>query len=146
MISINPKFTKAEIKEILQRQKAKIEEALFMRLKRIGEEFIRDARDNGSYKDRTGNLRASIGYAILKDRKIIHESFPGATKAGSAAAKKAIEDYVMKFPTGFALVGVAGMNYAASVEAKGYDVITTSAIKAEENLIIGLKNLTNKIR
>ena len=33
----------------------------------IGERCITEARDNGSYADRTGNLRNSVGYMVLLD-------------------------------------------------------------------------------
>lgn len=43
-----------------------------------------------------------------------------------------------------AFIGVAGMDYALLVEAKGRDVITASAIAAKSDLEKALNNLSGK--
>lgn len=37
----------------------------------VGLRCVEEARRNGSYTDRTGNLRSSVGYAVLRDGKVV---------------------------------------------------------------------------
>ena len=96
-------------------------------LQYIGEEFINKARLNGNYKDKTGNLRSSIGYIILKDGEIFEQSFIGGKTEGENKGKEFASEVASEYSNGWVLIGVAGMEYAASVEAHNYDVITGSA-------------------
>ena len=108
-----------------------IEQKSLEALQYAGEEFINNARVNGTYTDRTGNLRASIGYVILKDGREIYSSFPGDTQQGAKIAMREsnriiVDEVSQTNYRGFVLVGIAGMHYAAAVETRGYDVITGS--------------------
>ncbi|WP_417444643.1 HK97 gp10 family phage protein [Joostella sp.] len=99
-------------------------------LQYAGEQFVNKARLTGNYTDRTGNLRSSIGYIILKDGQIIDQNFSGNNE-GQEKGKETADEVSQQYPNGFVLIGVAGMEYAAAVEAKNYDVITGSAPTAE---------------
>lgn len=135
---IVPKFTPADIKRALATQKVQIETAIINRLQRIGEEFVRNAREKGTYQDQTGNLRNSIGYVILKDGEQLFENFRKSAKVkqvitrgknkgkekitygsgeGLNRAKEVIEKAKAKHPKGFVLIVVAGMEYAWGVES-----------------------------
>ena len=98
----------------------------------MGEQFINKARVNGNYTDQTGNLRASIGYIVLKDGAILNQAFQENKQEGIAQGQKIANEIAQQYTRGFILIGVAGMNYAASVEAKGYDVISGSAPESKE--------------
>lgn len=116
-----------------------------MTLQFLGEEFVNKARGLDTYQDRTGNLRASIGYIILKDGKIVDQNFlaspRGTDKTGGIAfARQVAGEVANDFPEGFVLIGVAGMSYARYVEDKGFDVITGSAPTDEE-----LQEILNEI-
>jgi len=78
----------------------------------------------GDYLDNTSNLRNSIGYFIAEDGVILKEN-------GNSTAKGVAIEVINKNTSGFVLVVVAGMEYAAAVEAKGYNVITSSEKFAE---------------
>jgi hypothetical protein len=126
----------------------RIEQAIIATLARRGEQFVTDARNNnsfdgafekGDYTDRTANLRNSIGYFILKDNDVIHSSFPG----GQTQEAKAALNEVPKRP-GYRLIGMAGMNYAAYVESRGYNVITSQSYEIVELLAKDLKELAKK--
>lgn len=106
----------------------------------VGEEFLNKARINGNYQDRTGNLRASIGYIILHDGKILNNSFSGSNE-GSLKGNKVAKEISREYTKGFVLIGVAGMDYAAAVEAKSYDVISGSAPRSQE-----IKNILREIK
>lgn len=135
-VALHAKFSKADISRMAKEvQKAK-EQAILERLKFIGERFIINARSISTYKDRTGNLRSSIGYVILKDGRQIVGDFKGkgegVRKAKDMVARLIGENYAGH--KGFVLIGVAGMEYAAAVESRGKDVITGSAMIAETAL------------
>lgn len=153
-VSLVPKFTRAEIAAFMEQQQQRIFDAVLLRLRRIGEQFVKDARENGTYKDRTGNLRSSIGYVILRDGVQLYDNFrrfPGQEGKGKSkgegmdTARKVIEEIKAKFPRGFVLICVAGMDYAAAVESRGLDVLTASSIAAEVSLKKAIKDIQSKI-
>ena len=90
----------------------------------VGERCITEARDNGSYTDRTGNLRNSVGYMVLLDGVV--QSQGNINKHN----QEQIEKINVKYPKGLVLIVVAGMNYAAYVEAKGYNVLSSAELMA----------------
>jgi hypothetical protein len=145
MIKIVPKFTKADIRKMMLERKQVILDAITQRLQFVGEKFVIAARNNRTYKDVTGNLRSSIGYVILYNGKQLSDNFQG-TASGVVFAKKAVAEIRQKYPIGFVLIVVAGMDYAAAVEAKGFDVISTSSIEAKNDLKKALKNLNEKLK
>lgn len=97
----------------------------------VGEACLIEARTNGNYQDRTGNLRNSIGYTVLKDGKTVTESGFSQTEGG-AQGEKLISSLKKKYPTGIVLIVSAGMKYAACVEARNYNVITSAELLAEK--------------
>lgn len=154
-VSLVPKFTRAEITAYLQEQQARIARVILLRLQRIGEEFVKNARENGTYQDRTGNLRSSIGYVVLQDGVQIRQNFqrfPGKEGKGKGKskgvqqAKEVIDEVKKNFPKGFVLIGVAGMDYAAAVESRGYDVLTASSITAERDLQSAVRTIQSSLQ
>ncbi len=131
----NTRYIMKYLKEKVDKYNDNIELALIYK----GEEFINKARMIDTYKDRTGNLRASIGYMVLKNGKPVKSSFKGGK--GGKKAREVAKEIASDYPSGYVLIGVAGMNYAAAVESKGFDVITGSAPESQEikNLLSGIK-------
>ncbi len=90
-----------------------------------GETFIINAREQiqdhamGTYKDQTTNLRNSIQYYVFHNGELVKESESEFSSQNLAL----IQDLIK--PSGFQLIGIAGMNYASYVESKGYNVIST---------------------
>lgn len=128
---------------IKQQQNAK-EEAITA-LNYVGLECVKEARQNGKYTDRTGNLRSSIGYAILEDGKPIQKSGFERVKATAAEAQGQSEALITRlaatYNTGLVLVVVAGMDYAAYVEARGYNVLNSAETLAKTLVPQMLKQL-----
>lgn len=115
------------------------EEKTYLLLARAGEVFVKYAREHGEYINQTGNLRSSIGYMIVCDNEILTENFEPSDKGtdrttGLGKARQLAIQVGSNHPTGWALICVAGMTYAASVEAKGKDVITCAVTATEEDL------------
>ena len=59
---------------MFERLQDRTDEVIKTLLARAGEEFITLARSIRTYKDRTGNLRSSTGYAIFKDGRRVGSS------------------------------------------------------------------------
>ena len=88
-----------------------------------GENAVAYARRNGDYEDRTGNLRAGVGYAVTDDG------------IDSIGANSKTEQFIKGQDTsGVSLVLADGEDYGSYVEAKGYDVLSMAKIQAEENV------------
>jgi hypothetical protein len=105
-----------------------------------------DLSSADGFNDDTGNLRSSIGFIILYDGEIVHSDFQSSPKGtdkatgletGTAYAGKLGADY----KSGWAIITVAGMDYAGWVEALGYDVITGSTLGARAKLEKAFKNV-----
>ena len=100
----------------------------------VGEQCIIEARDGGTYTDQTGNLRSSIGYAVVWDGKVVQRDCIEKIKQGDKGVSDGNE-YLSKCikgrrRKGIVLIVTAGMNYAEYVEAKGFNVLTSAELKA----------------
>ena len=107
----------------------------------LGEECIsriRDRTGDESWFDQTGNLRSSIGYAVYEVGKVLIESAFEQVKKGSQGSnegRKLIEDLASKYAQTYALVVVAGMEYAEYVEAmENKDVLSSTELWAKGKL------------
>jgi hypothetical protein len=145
-VIIKPRLNAKEIATMMQLKKERIYAAIISRLQFVGEQFVENARNTDTYKDRTGNLRSSIGYVVYRDGQAVSADFPGTTGEGVAKAKALADEVAANHPQGFVLIGVAGMQYAASVESKGYDVITGSSDIAVSDLKKAMSDLKGKIK
>lgn len=122
----------------------RLEEAAIYLLKYLGEDLVKYAKDKHNYTDRTGNLTNSIGYAVVRKGEILH--FGGAVQQGEGAdnALKVAMKMANTLSNSFSLVIVAGMNYAAYVEARGYNVILPAELKAKTDFPKAMQMLTEK--
>lgn len=112
-----------------------VQNIVLHRMSYIGEQVLNAARSTNSYKDQTGNLRSSIGYVIVKDGSVVRASSFEQVKNGSDGTSKGrsyAESLAARYKNGIALIVVAGMNYAAYVKKRGYDVIDSSELLAEQ--------------
>lgn len=99
---------------------------------------VREARISGNYQDRTAHLRNSVGYVIQRDGQRVHTELPSAE-----GAQERLQEISQESPTPehAELTVVAGMEYAAYVEAKGYNVLSTAEIEAKKVVEQFLKGL-----
>jgi len=119
-----------DIDRYLQDQINKRIKAIISELDRIGVKCKDEARDNGNYKDHTNNLRNSVGYVVLNDGVVVSGSVFDQS-AGGGAGTAELQNQIAKYPTGIVLIVVAGMNYAAAVEARNLNVLTSAELLAE---------------
>lgn len=146
---MTPLFTFDEMERWFEHFQSKAEDKMLVFLQAGGEKFIEVARRSGSYKDQTGNLRSSIGYIIAKNGKVVAENFTESEKGtdkttGKYKGRRLAEEVSLSHSGGYVLVGVAGMEYAASVEAKGYEVVSGANTQCEKYLRDTLKSVLER--
>ncbi len=133
---IDPGKTEKEAKEFTLQVLDRIIEAYI----RAGEKFIQDCRSQpqshaqGFYLDDTTNLRNSVQYFLFHNGELVEKSEVPFTDTDN------VMDLVEK--EGFTFIGLAGMNYASYVEAKGYNVLTMQ----KEALYINLENYFKEVQ
>lgn len=124
---------------------------IMMALSKLGEECvvkIRDRSKEESWIDQTGNLRSSVGYAIydygVKQIESAFEVVLNGTN-GVSEGQKMISQLGREYSQVFALVVVAGMNYASHVESlESKDVLASAELWAKENVNTRLEKAKNK--
>lgn len=93
---------------------------------------IRNRSAKESWIDHTGNLRSSIGFAVYEQgSKYMESAFSQVLSGtdGSAKGKKMINDLAKEYSRVYALVVVAGMEYAGEVEAlESKDVLASTKL------------------
>jgi hypothetical protein len=150
-MGLKPKFNNDQVKALMRIKLKQVETIILNRLILIGETFVKNARENGSYNDITGNLRSSIGYIILKDGSKVKDNFAQSAKGsdkstGVKKAKQLLAELKVNYSVGYVLVVVAGMQYAAAVESKGKDVLTASSIIAKNDLKAAIDSIRDKLK
>ena len=122
----------------------RLKQAVIYNFCAIGEKVRNAAIERGSYTDRTGNLRNSVGYVVIVDGQV-YESGSFGKPDGNSEGKSTGESYarslVKKFSKGIVLIVVAGMRYASYVSARGKDVLDSSELLADQLVPKMLKQL-----
>ena len=115
-----------------------IQNEITMCLTKLGEECIAKIRDRSgseSWFDQTGNLRSSIGYAVYDHgMQKIQSAFQIVMNGndGNIAGRKMLRQLANDYSNAYALVVVAGMNYADYVESlKNKDVLASTELWAK---------------
>ena len=149
-MGISANFNINDIDATFKALLAEVDRQLIESLTRVGEEAVKLAKmipPERGFKDRTGNLRSSIGYAVLVDGKPVNVAF-AAVKGGHAGVNEGqrLALQVGSKTEGYALVVVAGMNYAVHVESKGRDVLTSAEKFAEKEVAKHLADLVTNIK
>lgn len=130
-MGIVPTFGNGAIAAQVRAFQERVEKAAVFQLQYLGENLVNYAKDQHNYTDRTGNLTNSMGYAVVRGFKIV--TYGGENQPGEGAdnALSVAMQYAQQCTNTFSLIVVAGMNYAAYVEAKGYNVILPAELKAQ---------------
>lgn len=149
-MGISANFNINDIDATFKALLAEVDRQLIESLTRVGEEAVKLAKmipPERGFKDRTGNLRSSIGYVVLVDGKLVNVDF-AAVKGGHAGVNEGqrLALQVGSKTEGYALVVVAGMNYAVHVESKGRDVLTSAEKFAEKEVAKHLADLVTDIK
>lgn len=144
-MGVKPTFGNDAIASQVNTFQVRLEQAVLFLLKSLGEELVKYAKDNRTYTDQTGNLTNSIGYAVVRNKGIVHYS-ANQTGVSADSALQAAMKMANECSSGFSLIIVAGMNYAAYVEAKGYNVILPAELKAKKDFPSAMNKLMAKAK
>lgn len=112
-----------------EQQVDQMQDEMVMALQAACVSTVAAARSLNTYKDRTGNLRSSIGYVLYRDGMRVGESFEAKPAGESGAegvdtARRVAETVSTENQGQLVAVLVAGMDYAVYVESRGFDVIS----------------------
>lgn len=121
-----------QLQQKLNEKREALKRVLDMKLLQLAEEAVSHAKHNKGYKDRTANLKNSISFALFYDGQLVTKQIGQLSKPEDAPKEHggvennldafAQEDGVVA-PSGYSLIIVAGMEYGAHVEHKGYNVL-----------------------
>ena len=123
----------SEISAAIQAEKERADMLTIRAFSNLGEMCVIEARDRteeSSWFDQSGNLRSSVGYVIVHNGKIIKYSEFNQVKQGTDGIKEGKElakELAKQYTSGYALIVVAGMNYAEYVEAMDNKNVLASA-------------------
>lgn len=137
-MAIVPKFKASDLDKIFKEAENQMFEKVIRVLKYAGEIAINEAKNNGAYQDQTANLRNSIGYVICVDGKIINENFSLSAQGTEPSTENGLKIgrdlaiSIARQSKEISLVIVAGMKYAAYVESRGYNVLTSAEQRANQ--------------
>lgn len=95
-----------------------------------GEEILSSDFDNVAGRGENSaivNFKTKNGSTV----KFHAKGKSGDGSQGSSKGRQLAEAIALSYPQGMVLIGVAGMQYAAAVEAKGFDVVTGACQSAE---------------
>lgn len=125
-----------QLREQARQQTRKVIE----KLDYVGMKTVAAIRDSevSNWKDDTGNLRSSIGYLVLCDGTIESKNFAlvnNRGRDGLESAKSYAQELAAQFPKGYVLIIVAGMNYAAYVEAVESKTVLAGGERFARNLL-----------
>ena len=133
VIDIKCRTPKAALDKFFQTAMRIVQKEVDKALSYLGAECIiriRDRRPEESWNDITGNLRSSIGFAVYDyGKKYIESTFAIVKEGGKGASegRRMIDELASQYANVYALVVIAGMNYAEQVEAmKNKDVLAST--------------------
>ena len=109
----------------------------------------RDRAQEESWFNQTGNLRSSVGYVVVAHGRIVKSSDFATVlhgSEGSRAGKALAEERAKKYSNGYALIVVAGMNYAGLVEARdNKSVLASAELLAHAEFYNVMEKLRNQV-
>lgn len=137
-MGIKMKTPTDEVERILHKAFEILKDEISRCLVKLGEECIAKIRDRSgseSWYDRTGNLRSSIGYGVYDyGIKVLQSAFHSILHGseGSEEGQKMLSQLGDEYSDCFALVVVAGMDYADHVESlDNKDVLASTELWAK---------------
>jgi len=139
-IKVTRKTSPSQLQQQVEQEVYRFMQILKIELDAIGLEAVTKMRQkspsDGGFNDQTGNLRSSIGYIIIHNGQQLAKSFEIKLQGseGLTAGEKYANDIAKQYKKGWAIIFVAGMEYASWVEARGRDVTTGSTLGLESKV------------
>ena len=148
-MGIEANFDMKAIDKYLSERLDTLDELIIRNLNFLGMKCVSLAKSLDTYKDRTANLRNSIGYVVLKNGRVKYENFKAEKQGAELSEESGVliglefaRDLAKRFSEGYVLIVVAGMQYASYVEDIHHLDVLSSAEKLAESEI---ENVAKKI-
>ena len=134
-MAVKAEFKVEGIRQLQQKlfeKKEALKRVLDMKLLQLAEEAVSHAKHNKGYSDRTANLKNSISFALFYDGELVTKHIgnipnPNEAPKGHQGVETNLDTFAKEddvvAPKGYSLIIVAGMEYGAHVEHKGYNVL-----------------------
>lgn len=146
----------SDIDSYLHQQVNRLDDLMIRNLNYLGMECVNLAKSLDTYQDQTGNLRNSIGYVVIKHGNILNSAFLDDTKGPASenndiSGKETGENYAKElaknFKNGYAVIVVAGMEYASYVEDVHHlDVLNPAKVFAKSRINQIAQSIVNTMR
>lgn len=151
-IDMSSSSAEAQVGRAIAEQVRRVNLAIVREMERIGEESLNRIKRSHTYLTQTGKLESSTGYVVVWDGRVVKSGDWSAATASPEAdsgilmGKALADSLVQRYTQGIVLIMVAGAEYAAYVDAMGYDVITSGFLWAERRVpqrLEALKRIIN---
>lgn len=139
-VNMSSSGAEAQVQRAIAEQVRRVELSIVREMERVGEESLNRIKRSHDYKTQTGKLESSTGYNIVWDGKVVssrgfdRKLATPESDAGIMEGKALADELARRYTQGIVLIMVAGAEYAAYVDAMGYDVITSGFLWAERRL------------
>lgn len=175
-MGLKPRYKDKDLQEAFLIRKEKLYELIKLNLSVLAVKAVNHARENRGYTDQTGNLVNSTGFILLRDGVNVYEDFRETYNAnskknkgkkkkefkvygpvpihqnGQAEGKNLANEIASDFANfqGWALIVVAGMEYATTVEYEyGKNVLAATELFIRQEMpktIEKIKNAAKRIK
>lgn len=155
-MGIEPRFNMNQINSYLQEKINTLDELMIRNLNYLGMECVTLAKNLDTYTDRTANLRNSIGYVVVKHGNIIDSMFEAKERGsafdsdetpGEQVGEEFAKELAKDFGNGYAVIVVAGMEYASYVENVHHlDVIKPAEVLAKTRINQIAQSIVNSMK
>lgn len=102
------------------------------------------------YKDQSGNLTSSIGYVLIDNGTVIgeygFEQIKPAATEGPPAGRNYATQLAASYTSGLGVIVVAGMNYAAYVEARNLGGMTAGEQALRNAIHVKMQELQRQLK
>ena len=113
----------------------RLEEEMIIALVEAGNSIVNIAKDTHTYKNRSSNLEASTGFGVVVKGKLVEYGGFDTSLIGGNVGIEVLKSVVNEIADReYAIVVVAGMEYAAYVERCGYVVLDNARYDGESVL------------
>jgi hypothetical protein len=90
---------KGNIDRAIENRLELMKQSMYNTLSFVGETCVNYAREHGSYKDQSGNLRSSIGYAVIDNGQVITSNgFKGGR--GASQGEDFLQEIISRYSSG----------------------------------------------
>lgn len=155
-MGIESRINMSQINSYLQERINTLDELMIRNLNYLGMECVNLAKNLDTYEDQTGNLRNSIGYVVVKHGNVLSSVFEDTASGPESgnddrSGKDIGEDYAKElakdFGNGYAVIVVAGMEYASYVEDIHHlDVLKPAEVLARTRINKIAQSIVNTMR